>query len=201
MDLNSVELREREVKFTVSSDIEMSLRRFDELGASGKGSYQMGSGVDIYYRNADGDTIRHRFSSHFGELTTKKKIHGNEVRKEINIRLKNPSPTEVKEMFEMLNFVEVMNISKISHIYYLASVVLAWYTVLDKFGNTLGRFVEVELREDIDWRTIAKTQGSDTEDYCHEILTAWRVKLEGLRIVDKQIKKSLYELFGPQSKT
>ncbi len=213
IDLVSSEFLEREKKYYAADG---SLAAFLELGRVHSGEYVIGSGLDVYWEHPDFPlpTIRHRYNESRGELTVKTKVGGsNTIRNEANLLLKGPSLREVERLLELQGYRRALQIGKTSHIFYLPEVVLSWYAVTDIAGTLMttpkdrpARFVEIELREDIDWGKVAKkyhnllerdTNTALVDHFCREKLYSWTKELGKAGILEYgSIKESLWEMFG-----
>lgn len=225
MNLSSAEFKERELKFRASPE---SLEAFMRLGESMGGRYVLGAGADVYWTNPQmplAAPVRHRYSQGYGELTVKSQVQegSNVSRHEVNVRLDDAQLREIEAMLPMMGYVPALKISKVSHIFYTDYLVLSWYSVMGMDGRMLAmsdgspaQFVEIELREDLDWRTIGSRdtskvvpEGTDrnkifiqVEDFCHWVLDTWGAHLTQLSIVQQPaIKESLWEMFGGAART
>jgi adenylate cyclase class IV len=227
----SQEFKERELKYRAAP---RSLEAFTALGQRLKGKFMLGAGADCYWSQPgmpDLPPVRHRYSQGHGELTIKKQvIEGSNIhRHEINLRLEDSQLREMEQMLPLMGYKPALRISKVAHIFYCPFVVLSWYSVLGMDGammhmedGTPAQFVEIELREDLDWSTIASDwrQWSDctpashplsmdfleqlftTDDFCGLVLCRWAAFLlaEGI-VVHPPLPSSLWEMFGPKELT
>jgi len=203
MDLISANFREMEVKYYNANFINPNaVNEFLALYKD-QGVYVLGAGIDKYYTNTSHPNlpaIRHRYNETRGELTVKKKVEGNFVREEVNLLLAKSSLAEVEKMMQMLEYSTALEISKLSHIFFLPETVISWYTVCDLQGNILfckdtGRkasFIEVEAREDIDWMTKLEHDADIVSRAIHKEVS----KLTTAGLLLEREEKSLWELFG-----
>ena len=224
---SSAEWLERELKVVTYAD---SLPAYHQFCRAEKGKYVLGAGTDRYFKHPvfDLPVVRHRFSGDFSELTVKTPVHGhgNAVRQEVNLRLEGTAD-EVEKLLQLQGYGIAIEISKISHIYYLPHVVLSYYTVMTPAGEPLrvpdmemvpARFIEVELREDLDWtaeyrlfaashkqawrcgdRAIPISRGCrHAEDFCYEVMRGWLTVLSeaGVRFKPVPLEASLWQMFG-----
>lgn len=223
----SAEWLEREVKVLSAAAALPAYHKFcKDLG----GQYVHGAGTDRYFKHPvfDLPVVRHRFSDTYSELTVKSQVDGNLVRQEVNLRL-DGSEADVEKLLQLQGYEIVLEISKISHIYYLPHVVLSYYAVMTPAGELLSipsecgdlrtapaRFIEVELREDINWvaefqrsfkdpyckwvleGVVGKVFPKNAEVFCQDILRAYLRKLvvAGVEISSEPLEKSLWQMFG-----
>lgn len=194
---SSAEFLEREVKFVANKS---SLPAFKLIGESQPSEYIMGAGTDVYYKHPvypGLPVVRHRFSGNDSELTIKAQVDGNLVRQEVNLGLGKGSFAEVGKLLELQGYKPALEISKISHIFFLPYVVLSWYSVFDSHGVPLkvpkkyakgrsAQFVEIELREDYDWNR-------EFEHYKNRKNDRFKGKSVSWLVGDKQLNRPIAE--------
>lgn len=225
--MKSAEFKEVEIKHYANPS---SLDRFDKLCRDLGGEYLLGAGADCYWAHTEYPNlpfIRHRYSESNGELTVKTKVSEADtvVRNEVNLTLPGASLREVEKLLELQGYRRVLEIAKLSHVYFLEDVVLSWYTTMDLTGRVLvtpqdglpARFVEIELREDINWverhekyeygkkcvyQGLKRLTGSynTPDEFCRMVLQQWADKLlaEGIfnPVHQDRIPESIWDMFG-----
>lgn len=159
--------------------------------------FQIVSGYDHFY-SADKDKdsfYRHRVNTNENQLTFKRKtVKDNSfVREEHNIDLPlNVSQEKIKALCGINGYEYDTSIFKNCFIYNYEYYILVYYICYDLDLNETGRFIEIEMKEDHDWK--------DEKD-----------AFENLRVVEKfckpigllpsgRIKSSLFEMFRRSKK-
>jgi len=190
----SAEFLEREVKMCA---LPGSLPRAQELAARLKGREVTGCGVDCYWLHElhhDLPVVRHRFNDGTGQLTIKAQRDGNLVREEVNLDLASASLREVTKLLQMQGYRPHLEIAKVSHNWFFEDAVISWYSVMDLEGNlefspegVPCKFLEVELREDIDW-----SARGDAD----EVMAKYIALIRESRIAKTIEPRSLWQLLG-----
>jgi len=171
----------------------ISLDKFKEFCISKDPEvYEVISGYDHFFSSKlDKDCFyRHRIGSHTNQLTLKKKTakDNNFVRVEHNIDLHSDTTLEqIRSMCEDIGFQYNTSIFKTSFIYIYQWYIMAYYVVYDVNMLELGRFIEIEIREDA---------GIETEgEAWNELIVMERV-CKNLGLMPKnRVKDSLFEIF------
>lgn len=144
---------------------------------------------DVYFVNKD-EFLRFRFDPNKKEkrkeLTYKKRLNDkdNIQRIEVNLRV-DPTDYDTAEYFcNVLGYQENFRIQKMCHIYNFEDATLVFYTVKD--GSKLDHFMEIEVREDMEF----------TEDQAWAIIRKWEKELEPLGITaQNRLRKSLFDMY------
>lgn len=150
------------------------------------------SGYDHFYADPkDSDTFcRHRVGEDWNELSYKKKLadFDNFVRDEVNIKLgKGVGQDEVKAFLSAMGYSYNTSIFKNALIYEFDKVILVYYVIYTEDLIEIGRFMEIEAREDYPWPSVQ---------------AAWDVVTVVEKVAEKElgisyrkrIKKSLWEM-------
>lgn len=185
----------KEIEFKYRAD-GIPFSKFREFCSGLKGVVELitPSGTDVFFAKAGDNTtfFRHRRSGLASELTLKKKTteSDNFVRNEYNIDI-NPEHSEnyIGHMLKELGYDREFLLHKNSCVYVGDWFLLSYYICYDDDMGEVGRFIELELREDVDYPTIE---------------AAW----DNLLILEKlcrplgitplgRIKQSLFEMFRP----
>ena len=158
----------------------------------GKSEYFIQFGSDTFYRTNDlSKFCRHRKGKDINQLTFKEKtsVENSIIRKEVNVDLGELVDTStVSEFLFNMRYTKENTINKSSFVYVFDTFILAYYICLDTEFKELGRFLEIELREDKDLGT--------TEEKL-QLLTILERKLRSLGLYPKhRIKESLFDMFG-----
>lgn len=162
-----------------------------------KKDYYLTSGEDRFYENkADKDSFcRHRHGGDMNQLTFKKKLQeeNNSVRIERNIDLAtNVSVTDIEGFCEDLNFLYNFALKKKAFIFEAKTYIAVYYICYNEDNSELGRFIELELSEKIDWKN---------EKLAIKELTKIEKQFKVLGIgPKKRIKQSLWEMYRKPTK-
>lgn len=152
-------------------------------------------GRDIFYIHPSQPKVfgRHRTGLEINQLTYKQKLSDWDsiVREEINMDLdESTTKKTVQKFMEAMGYYKGNVIDKVSFVYVYPEYVLAYYICYDYDMNELGRFIEIEVRED---QPIGENET--------KVQVAWlsivEKLLKPLGITPKnRISKSLFEMFG-----
>lgn len=158
--------------------------------------YQIICGQDDFYENKDQPDAfcRHRVGDKTNQLTFKRKLSKNNiVRIEHNINLEPSTSTDlIKRFCEDLGFMYNTSLRKNSFIFSNELFTAVYYICYTEDRNELGRFIELELSEEIDWGTAKKA-----------VLWLKEVEKKFMPIgisPKKRITRSLWELYRNRSK-
>lgn len=180
-----------EVEFKYKAD-GISLSRFTEYVASRPDSkFKLASGYDHFYSSpADPDSFcRHRVGAEFNQLTFKRKTTGknNFIRTEHNLGLdKSVSEDQVWKLCEEFGYAQDATIYKNCFIYSFPDHTMVYYVIYTEDMYEIGRFIEIEVSEDIDW---------GSEEAAWDRLVELEAGCKGLDLTpQKRLKKSLYEM-------
>lgn len=181
-----------EVEFKYSAD-GISLAKFHEFCKEKRPKmYETASGPDYFYSNAKilEAFCRFRDGGDFKQLTFKRKTAGtnNFIRTEHNITVQ-PYTTEdqVRSLVSEFGYHYNTTLFKTCFIYSYDQYTIVYYVCYDSDAKELGRFVEIEMKEDHPW--VSETEAWDS-------LVAMEKLCKGLGISPQsRIKKSLYEMY------
>lgn len=189
-------MKHKEVEFKYNAQ-EVSLSTFTKfcLAKDDKVVTIIASGWDRFYTNAkDSESFcRHRVGADCNQLTFKRKLVGNNsiVRTEHNLDL-TPEMTQdqVSALCAEFGYEYDTAVFKNCFIYKYEWYVLAYYVCYNEEMKELGRFIEIEAREDAGW--------NNEEEALEEIVLMERLfKAFGIS-AQSRIKRSLYEMFRTQ---
>lgn len=146
---------------------------------------------DFYSHKTDSDSfIRHRHGADFNQLTLKKKTanRNNFVRVEHNLMIGSDTlPSAVRSLCLDLGYAYNTSIYKNAFVYIYEKHVFCFYVVYDSELKELGRFVEIEMREDYPW---------ESKDQAMDELISLEYAIKSLGITAQaRVRKSLYEQF------
>lgn len=151
------------------------------------------SGFDHFLANKDqpGSFYRHRVNTNENQLTFKRKltVDNNAVREERNIDLPlSVTHQQVEDLCAVHGYSYAASIFKNCFIYNYDYYTLVMYVCYTKDLNELGRYIEIEMKEDYNW--------ADESEALNELATLERLcKALGLS-PEKRIKHSLFEMFA-----
>lgn len=153
------------------------------------------SGFDYFYAHKTDSAVfcRHRVGPDSNQLTFKRKLtdKNNYVRTEHNINLeKTLALPQVEAFLSEFNFTHSGTIFKNCFIYKFKDCTFVFYVVYDQGLKELGRFLEIEMSEDIDWPS------QDTAVSTLQIREA-ELKYFGITAANR-MRKSLYEMYGKE---
>lgn len=150
------------------------------------------SGHDHFYANAKeaGAFCRHRKGPDCNQLTFKRKTvaHNSFIRTEHNLSLDNSVDRgQIAALCSEFGYEFNRSIFKTCFVYFYEWYVLSYYTCFDENMKEIGRFVELELKEDYAWTNEAEAWNN---------LGVLEKLCKPMGINPKaRIKKSLFELF------
>lgn len=186
----------KEVEFKYRAD-EISLTQFtDFCKGRAPDRFVMASGWDYFY---DSETLegfcRHRVGPDMNQLTFKRKLTAanNYVRTEHNLDLApGMSVAAVSALCQEFGYKHNVTLYKNCFIYGYDWYTLVYYLVYDREMKELGRFLEIEMREDYTW---------NTEQDAWDALVVMEKLCKPLGISPQsRVKRSLFEMFKEESK-
>lgn len=150
-------------------------------------------GYDHFFSSAKDPNmfIRHRVGDNFNQLTVKRKLTNNNnfLRDEINITLdKDVTEEAAVALAKSMGYEFNRSIFKTAFVYTYSTHVLAYYTVYDSNLKELGRFFEIEMAEDYNWKS-EEAAWEELKSLEYDAGVSLGIKPQG------RIKKSLYEQF------
>ena len=153
------------------------------------------SGTDHFYANDQlpNSFFRVRDSDGFKEFTYKRKTEesNNFVRVEYNFDMGFLTKTSTLEAFMgEFAYEYKFKLFKISHIFTFETYKAAYYICYDEDSKELGRFIEIEMKEDYEW-------ASKEEAWGCLIMLEKSFKTLGIKPAHR-IKESLFEIFAPE---
>jgi adenylate cyclase class IV len=151
------------------------------------------SGFDHFLANPKepGSFYRHRVNTNENQLTFKRKLtaDNNTIREERNIDLPlSVTEQQVRDLCAVHGYEYTKSIFKNCFIYNYPYYTLVMYFCYDSNLTELGRFIEIEMKEDYNWR--------DEQEALDGLLALERLCKAIGTSPDKRIKKSLFEMFG-----
>lgn len=186
----SLELREIEFKYPA----EIVLTKFKEfcLNRSNLVKFVLVSGYDHFYSNCTvPDTFyRHRVNTNENQLTFKRKTVADNsfIREEHNIDLPLNLPEDkIKALCGIQGYLYNTSIFKHCFIYVYDYYTIVYYICYDIDLNETGRFIEIEMKEDYNWKNEAEA--------FNELVTLERMCKELGVSSEKRINKSLFEMY------
>lgn len=183
----------KEIEYKYNAD-KIDLNAFKVLCASfnERHEYNEASGYDHFYSpGPNSDSFgRHRIGADINQLTTKHKTSTkhNYFRDEINTKLdKSETKENVCAQFKSFGYEYVGSLFKNCFVFNFETFTAVYYAVYDDKLTEHGRYLEIELSEDVDWIT---------ERRAYDALNQLEEQFSKLGITPQhRIKKSLYELF------
>lgn len=154
--------------------------------------YRATYGFDHFYADPKDDSrfFRIREDDRGKELTFKKKLtEGNNfVRQELNVGVtKSTDEAVLHELLAAIGYKYNTTLNKQSFIYIYDWYVLAYYICYDANMNELGRFLEVEAREDITW---------ESKEHAIQCITDIENEMKQIGLsASNRTKKSLFERY------
>lgn len=141
-----------------------------------------------------GSFCRHRYGPDMNQLTFKRKTTDtdNYVRTEHNVDLSaSMSENAVSAFLKEFGYTYARTLFKNCWVYNYKWYTLVYYIVYDDNKDELGRFIEIEMKEDADW--------NDQQHAWNELLVLEKLFKNTLGTSsDKRISESLYEMFVEQ---
>lgn len=145
---------------------------------------------DFYQNNKDKDAFcRHRRGTDLNQLTFKRKTAdgNNFVRVEHNLDLNGVSADQIRALCGEFGYEPNMTIFKTCYVYTYEWYTLVYYIVYDDDMKELGRFIEIEMKEDYAWQT---------EQAAWDELLVLEKLCKPLGIsAQSRVKRSLFELY------
>lgn len=154
-------------------------------------------GYDYFYetRSKKDAFCRHRVGSDLNQLTFKEKLveDNNYVRIEHNINLdKSVRNDDISRLMESMGYNHTLTLQKSSFIFTTDKYTAVYYICRNEDRAVVGRFIELELSENIDWKS---------EKNALKELKEIEKKFMLLGISPKKrLKESLWEMFRPKTK-
>lgn len=151
------------------------------------------SATDTFFSIPDDKTsfFRHRVASDANELTFKRKLNktNNFIRTEFNFLL--PASTtlnKIRDFTKEFGYSVESSINKYNIIFEFEWFVMSYYICYDKDMRELGRFIEIEAREDVQWssESNAMLELGIIERACNPL---------GLNSKER-LSESLFEMYG-----
>lgn len=184
--------RHLEIETKYKAD-DISLRDFKKFCASREPLSTMTvSGFDHFYSNKDepDSFCRHRTGPDKNEFTYKQKTSdvNNTVRKEVNVQMDDRETTyTAAALAESFGYTYDTTIFKTCFIYNFSDHTLVYYICYDTNMKELGRFFEIEAKEDFPWTS---------EQAAWDAILALERLFKPLGVSPQnRIKRSLYEMF------
>ncbi len=183
-------IKNKEVEMKYNAD-NISPQRFKEFCISRKPHRELTvSGFDYFYSNSK-DTesfFRYRETDMEAELTFKRKLHSNNVvRTEYNLPLCSGLNDKGEAFCNDMGYEYNTGVFKVAFIYQYDMHILCYYIVYNLELVELGRFIEIELKEHIDWESESSARRAldSIEKGCHSL---------GLTPLNR-VSMSLFEMF------
>lgn len=143
---------------------------------------------DYYTSEGHGGFLRHRqgislrSSNKYAEITVKRKINGNAVRKEVDIDVMGNDPENIKDFLSLANYEFQFTVWKKAWVYFFEDCDVSYYTLED------GRNV-IELE--------AKPEAYNTLEEGVAIIDKWA---KHLKLTDEDREyRSLFEIFSDEA--
>jgi adenylate cyclase class IV len=190
-------MKSTEVEFKYRAD-SISLTDFREfcLNLSSVPKYTEAAGFDYFWDKADDEDgfYRIRIGHDMNQLTYKHKTkdNNNYVRDEHNLDFVPSMTKEHVEAYVSSNGYKFnRSIFKNCFIYSYDTYTLVYYVCYDEDMHELGRFIEIEMREDYPWPT--------EKDAWNELVAMERIcKPLGIS-PQARVKRSLFEMFRKET--
>lgn len=186
-------MRNKEVEFKYKAN-NLSLSAFKKFCEScNPDKFILVSGYDFFYSKSDDPTsfYRHRVNTNENQLTFKRKTdpNNNFIREEHNIDLPlGVSAEKIKDLCNITGYKYNCLLFKNCFIYNFSYYTLVYYVVYNEDLNELGRFFEIEMKEDGDW--------SDEHEAYRSLVSLEKMVGRELGITpENRVSKSLFELF------
>lgn len=155
-------------------------------------SYKVASGMDHFYTSEKQGQFYRIREDHGGiEMTFKAKTDNdnNYVRIEHNIKLSSEtSKADAEAYLETLGYKYTGQIFKTCFIYFFDYWNVVYYVCYDKELEEMGRFVEIEMKEDHPWAS---------DDQAYKELSVLEMTMRKLGVSRRNREtQSLFEMFG-----
>ncbi len=153
------------------------------------------SGYDTFYSNTKDEASFFRYRERDGEweLTFKRELYKDDsvVRAEHNMPLKFPTSDSCQQFCKEMGYEYNTCIFKSVFVYVYDVHIICYYVVYDTNLVELGRFIEIELMENVDWKSeeYARASLESIEKGCKEL---------GINQLNR-VKPSLFQLFRVRS--
>lgn len=185
-------MKYEEIEFKYRAD-DISLRDFTAFcNEKTPRNYLEASGFDHFYSGEkDYRFCRHRIGADINQLTFKRKTEekNNYVRTEHNIELdKSVSLGQIRALCKEFGYEYSSSLFKNCFIFKYKDHILVFYICYDTDMKELGRFVEIELDESIDF-------GGKEESMRRLTEIEYELKSVGIK-PQARVKRSLFEMFG-----
>lgn len=184
----------KEIEFKYSA-AKVQIEDFNSFCKSIQGheSYRLNHGIDTFFTdpNRQGSFFRLREDTGTYCLTYKRKIQAdNTVRVEYNLDLMN-GKNAAYALVEELGYKYDAAINKVNYVHLFPWYVLSYYICYDANMQELGRFIEIEMREDYNWTS--EQQMLTELKVIEKVFKPLGISAEG------RIKESLYEMYRSKS--
>lgn len=185
---------EIETKYRADS---LSLTDFVEFCASRNPERVVNaSGFDYFYESSKdpGAFCRHRIGLDSNQLTFKRKLadNNNYIRTEHNLDLRGANREQVAALCQEFGYSHNFSLYKNCFVYAYENYTLVFYIVYDEDLHELGRFIEIEMKEDYPW---------ESEEQAWSQLLVFEKLLKPLGISPQaRVKRSLFELYKKETK-
>lgn len=158
--------------------------------------YIQASGFDYFYSSPDDPAsfCRHRTGADKNEFTYKKKTSdsNNTIRREVNVQMEKGEPIATgAALAESFGYKYNTSIFKTCFVYTYSWYTLVYYICYDSEMKELGRYLEIEMKEDYGWK-------SEEEAWNQLIIIEKLCKPLGVT-PQARIKRSLFELYRKES--
>jgi adenylate cyclase class IV len=184
-------LRSREIEFKYSAE-DILVSKFIQFCEARKPIDTISvAGYDRFYKGAEDTFYRHRRNIGENELTFKKKTTKDNsfVRVEHNISLKQQVTDEqINNYLEDIGYKYSFTLHKNCLIYNYVDHTLVLYTCYNEDMREVGRFIEIEMKEDYPWQ-------SDQHAMENLIVMERICKPLGIKSSNR-VMNSLFELYG-----
>lgn len=184
-----------EIEFKYLAKVKLSqFKQFCEVRKPIK--YQIISGYDRFFsKPSEPDSFyRHRVNTNENQLTFKRKTTktDNFIREEHNIDLPlNVSEEKIEALCRINGYVYDTTIFKNCFIFNYSDHTLVYYVCYDSELRELGRFIEIEMKEDYAW--------TSEQEAFNSLLALERLcKAVGLS-PDNRVNKSLFEMYRKEA--
>lgn len=152
---------------------------------------QYGTDTFYYCKHIEQGFCRHRIGNDINQLTYKEKTctENSVIRREVNVDLeKNTKENVVSTFLNYQGYTKQNTIGKASFVYLCNDHVMAYYVCYDNNMKELGRFIEIEIRED-------KELGTADDKFTQLVVIEKLCKSLGIKPKDR-VNSSLFELYG-----
>lgn len=186
-------MKAKEVEFKYNAE-NLTLSDFTEFCAKHKPSFKfiMASGWDDFYENIKDPTAfcRHRHGPDANQLTFKRKLadSNNFIRTEHNMDMTDKMrPDQVSALCSEFGYKYNTTLFKNCFIYKFDWYTLVYYICYDKDMKELGRFFEIEMAEEHDWK--------DEQEAWNELVVLEKLAKPLGVSPQSRVKRSLWEMY------